>query len=161
MARWVHRGHQKHFKKHRLSEKGLLLWNFIEKVKTCACDLCRLYDVKCSCGLRHLPFQCAHNDNEILSSYANGDYDFYNVERIEEFIAFKGAYEIAALFDIIANDDVTPYKSENLVVLKYCFENYKDNGYITEFINRIFPPKEETIALQEHVEEETDRKSVV
>ena len=146
-------GHHKHFKKHRLSEKGFLLWNFIEKAKMCAWDLCGLYDVKCFCGQHHLPFQCVHNGNKILSSYANGDYDFDNVERIEEFIAFKGAYEIAALFDIIADNDVTPYKSENLAVLKYCFENYKDNGYITEFINRVLSPKEETIALQEHVEE--------
>ena len=143
-------GHHKHFKKHRLSEKGFLLWNFIEKAKMCAWDLCGLYDVKCFCGQHHLPFQCVHNSNKILSSYANGDYDFDNVERIEEFIAFKGAYEIAALFDIIADNDVTPYKSKNLAVLKYCFENYKDNGYITEFINRVLSPKDETIALQEH-----------
>ena len=76
-------GHHKHFKKHRLSEKGFLLWNFIEKAKICAWDLCGLYDVKYFCGQHHLPFQCVHNDNEILSSYANGDCDFDNVERIE------------------------------------------------------------------------------
>ena len=41
--------------------------------------------------------------------YANGRYDYYDVERIEEFVAFKGAYEIASL---IENYDATLYKSE-------------------------------------------------
>ena len=50
---------------------------------------------------KHLPFQCACNANETLSSYAKGNYDFYDVEQIEEFIAFKGAYEIASLLENI------------------------------------------------------------
>ena len=41
----------------------------------------------------HLPFSCKFNDNETLASYANGIYDYYDVEWIEEFVAFKGAYE--------------------------------------------------------------------
>ena len=32
-------------------------------------------------------------------SYAHGIYDYYDVERIEEFVAFKGAYEIESLFE--------------------------------------------------------------
>ena len=43
---------------------------------------------------RHLPFSCKFSDNETLASYANGIYDYYDVEQIEEFIAFMGAYEI-------------------------------------------------------------------
>ena len=31
-------------------------------------------------------------------SYAHGIYDYYDVERIEEFVAFKGAYEIEFFF---------------------------------------------------------------
>ena len=42
----------------------------------------------------HLPFSCKFNDNETLTSYANGIYDYYDVEWIEEFVAFKGACEI-------------------------------------------------------------------
>ena len=42
----------------------------------------------------HLPFSCEFNDQRTLASYANGIYYYYDVERIEEFIAFKGAYEI-------------------------------------------------------------------
>ena len=57
-----------------------------------------------------------HNDNEILSSYAKGNYDFYDVEQIEEFIAFKGAYEIASFIDNIDNK-CTPYKSKNFAIL--------------------------------------------
>ena len=45
---------------------------------------------------QHLPFQCDFNENEILSSYAKGFYDYFAVENIEEFVAFKGAYEIAS-----------------------------------------------------------------
>ena len=42
----------------------------------------------------HLPFSCEFNDNETLASYARGIYDYYDVERIEEFVVSKGAYEI-------------------------------------------------------------------
>ena len=42
----------------------------------------------------HLPFQCQFNHNETLASYAKGIYDYYDVEQIEEYVAFKGAYEI-------------------------------------------------------------------
>ena len=42
----------------------------------------------------HLPFSCKFNDNETLASCANGIYDYYDVEQIEEFVAFKAAYEI-------------------------------------------------------------------
>ena len=38
------------------------------------------------------------NDNETLASYANGIYDYYDVEQIEEFVAFMGAYEIESMF---------------------------------------------------------------
>ena len=47
----------------------------------------------------HLPFSCEFNDNETLASYANGSHDYYDVERIENFVAFKGAYEIESLFE--------------------------------------------------------------
>ena len=49
----------------------------------------------------HLTFQCACNTNQIISSYALGNYNFYDVEQIEEFIAWKGAFEIAYLLESI------------------------------------------------------------
>ena len=40
-------------------------------------------------------------------------------------------------------------------IFEYCFDNYKDcNGYIIKYLNRCSPPKEETNALQEPMEEE-------
>ena len=45
---------------------------------------------------KHLPYLCDFNDNEILSSYAKGVYS-YDIEQIEEFVAFKGAYEVSYL----------------------------------------------------------------
>jgi hypothetical protein len=51
----------------------------------------------------HLPFSCKFNDHEILASYANGVYDYYDVEQIEEFVAFKGAFEIESLFEKYEN----------------------------------------------------------
>ena len=66
-----------------------------------AWNLCQRYDYTCCSRMkaRHLPFSCKFNDNETLASYANGIYDYYDVERIEEFVAFKGAYEIESLFE--------------------------------------------------------------
>ena len=47
----------------------------------------------------HLPFSCKFNDNQTLASYTNGICDYYDVEWMEEFVAFKGAYEIVSLFE--------------------------------------------------------------
>ena len=43
----------------------------------------------------------------MLPSYVKGNYDFYDVEQIEEFIAWKGAFELASLLE---NIDDSPYK---------------------------------------------------
>ena len=65
--------------------------------------------------MRHkqLAFQCEYNDDETLASYAKGNYDFYDAEQIEEFFAYKGAYEITSLLKNI-DDALT-----NLRVLLY------------------------------------------
>ena len=99
---------------------------------------------------KHLPFQCDYNDNEILAAYAKGNYDFDNLEQIEEFVVFKGAYEIAGY---IQNDDA-PCKTENYAILGYCLEYYNDNPYITEFLEKTYS-REQLVTFQEPVEEET------
>ena len=100
----------------------------------------------------HLPFQCACNTNKIISSYALGNYDFYDVEQIEEFITWTGAVEIASLLE---KYDDAPYKSENFAILEFCCENYQnENGYIMRYLKTYHSPKEETNALQEPMEEE-------
>ena len=63
---------------------------------------------------KHLPYLCEFNNNEILSSYAKGVYSYYDIEQIEEFVAFKGAYEVASL---IEKYDITLYESEILTYL--------------------------------------------
>src|SRR3954463_6287475 len=100
---------------------------------------------------KHLAFQCEYNDDETLASYAKVNYDFYDAKKIEEFVAFKGAYEITSL---LKNIDDAPYKFESLDVLNYCFENYNANSYITDHLERISPPKEETNVLHDSMEEE-------
>ena len=91
----------------------------------------------CYMDLQHLPFQCGCNDNETLEAYAKGHYDFFDVEQIEESVTFKGAYEISSLLE---NIDDAPYKSKSLAILKYWFENYNANAYITRYIEGISPP---------------------
>ena len=159
---------KEYYKEYRLSQKGIHLWKIINQLNNYARDLCFKYDISyccdessCCLNFEHLPFQCACNANETLSSYAKGNYDFYDVEQIEEFVAWKGAYEISSLLE---NDDDAPYKSESFAILKYCMDNYKDdNAYITEYLKGLSPPEEETNAMLEPMEEEIaeDRKSVV
>ena len=86
--------------------------------------MCFKYDISyccneslCCLNFEHIPFQCACNDNEMLTSSAKGYYNYYDVERIEEFVAFKGAYEIASLLENINN---ARYQTENFTILKYC-----------------------------------------
>jgi hypothetical protein len=103
-------------------------------------------------GINTPPFQCEYNDNVTISSYIKENYDFYDVEQIEEFIAWKGAFELAYLLE---NTDDAPYKYEVYDILKFFFGNYKEeNGYILKYLNRCSPPMEETNALQDPLEEE-------
>ena len=71
----------------------------------------------------HLPFSWKFNDNKTLASYANGIYDYYDVEWIEEFVVFKGAYEIESLFEKSEDFDDSVYRPENYAILKYCYDN--------------------------------------
>lgn len=50
--------------------------------------------------------------------------------------------------------DDDPYKSKSVAILNYCFENYNANYYITDHLERISPPKEETNVFQDYMEEE-------
>ena len=104
----------------------------------------------------HLPFSCKFNDNETLASYANGIYDYYDVEWIEEFVAFKGAYEIESLFEKYEAFDDDVYRPENLAILKYCSDNYEYISYINALIEKVSAVQEETNILQESMEEEID-----
>ena len=97
-----------YYKEHRLSQKGKHLWEQIDKLYTIARNVCSTYNVtycfdkSCCCKrYKHLPFQCEYNDNDTISSYAKGIYDFYDAEQIEEFIAWKGDFELASLLENI------------------------------------------------------------
>ena len=91
-----------------------------------------------------------------MASYANGIYDYYDVEQIEEFIAFMGAYEIESLFKECENLDDVVYRPENFAILKYCYENYEFNSDIDAFIEKVSAVQEETNIFQESMEEEID-----
>src|SRR4051812_16514153 len=85
----------------------------IDKLNTIAREVCNTYNVTycfdkayCCRRYKHLPFQREYNDNVTISSYVMGNYDFYDVEQIEEFIAFKGAFELASL---LKNTDDSPF----------------------------------------------------
>ena len=125
-----------YFRDYRLTQKGKLLWDQIHMLHCYARELCLRYDYTCCSRMKapHLPFSCKFNDNETLASYANGIYDYYDVEQIEEFVAFMGAYEIESLFKECENFDDSVYRPENLAILKYCYENYEYNADIDAFI---------------------------
>ena len=104
--------------RHCLSQKGKLLQHQINAMQCYAWNLCEIYDFTCCSEnpKKHLPYQCEFIDNGILSSYAKGVYNYYDVQQIEEFVAFKGAFEIDSL---IEKYDATLYKSENFAIFKY------------------------------------------
>ena len=104
------------------------------------CEICDL--ICCSKNpKKQLPYLCEFNDNEILSSYAKGVYSYYDIKQIEEFFAFKGAYEVASL---IEKYNFTLNKFKNSVILKYCNENFAHNVCVQDFIERM------TVALEEN-----------
>ena len=83
-----------------------------------------------------LPFSCIFNDNQTLSSYDNGIYDYYDVEWIEEFIAFNGVYEIESLFEKYESFDDDVYRPDIFAILKYCYENYEYNADIDALLRK-------------------------
>ena len=99
---------REYFRDYRSTQKGKLLWDQFIMLRWYAWNLCLRYDITCCSRMKatHLPFSCKFNDNETLASYANGIYDYYDVEQIEEFVAFKGAYEIESLFEKYETFDV-------------------------------------------------------
>jgi hypothetical protein len=114
-----------YYEEHRLSHKGKHLWEQINKLYIIARNACSTYNVtycfdkSCCCrSYKHLPFQCEYNDNVTISSDVKGNYDFYDVEQIEEFIAWKGAFKLAYLLE---NTDDAPYKYEVYDILQFCF----------------------------------------
>jgi hypothetical protein len=149
---------QNYYEEHCLSQKGKHLWEQINRLYIIARNVCSTYNVtycfdrSCCCRrYKHLPFQCEYNDDVTISSYINGNYDFYDLEKIEQFIAWNGAFELAYLLE---NTNDAPYKYEDYDILKFCFDNYKEeNGYIIKYLNRC-STTEETNALKEPMEEE-------
>ena len=71
--------------RHRISEKGKLLMDQIHGLQYYAWNLCDIYDFTCCSEdpKEHLFFQCEFKDNGILSSYAKGVYNYYDIEQIE------------------------------------------------------------------------------
>src|SRR3954466_7576705 len=121
-----------YYKEHHLSQKGKHLWEQIDKLNTIAREVCSTYKVtyffhkSCCCRrYKHLPFQCEYNDNVTISSYVKGKYDFCVVEQIVEFIAFKGAFELASLLE---NTYHAPYEHEFYAILQFCFDNLKEEN---------------------------------
>src|ERR1041385_4314226 len=111
---------QEYYKEYRLSQKGIHLWRLIHQSYEYAKNLCSIYSISfcrdescCFMRHKHLAFQCEYNEDETLASYAKGNYDFYDAEQIEEFVAFKGAYKLLLFLKIL----MTPLT--NLRVLLY------------------------------------------
>ena len=90
-----------------------------------ALGITRTRDVTVTCcsenPKKHLPYQCEFSDNGIVSSYAKGVYNYYDVQQIEEFVAFKGAYEIASLIEkygaTLYKSDFFPYLNIAMIIM--------------------------------------------
>ena len=78
------------------------------------------------------------------------------MKRIQEFVAFKGAYEIESVFEKYEAFDDDVYRPENFAILKYCYENYEFNSDIDAFIEEVSAVQEEVNILQESMEEGID-----
>src|SRR3954447_20022709 len=119
---------QEYYKEYRFSQKGIHLWRLIHQSYEYAKNVCSIYNISfcrdescCFMRHKHLAFQCDYNEDETLASYAKGNYDFYDAERIEEFVAFKGAYELLLFLKILMMP-LTNLRA--LLYFQYCLENY-------------------------------------
>ena len=106
--------------RHRISEKGKLLLDQTHRLQCYAWNLCEIYDFTCCSEdpKKHLPYQCEFSDNGIVSSYAKGVYNYYDIQKIEEFVAFKGAYEIASLIEkYVTNLKILPCLNIVMIIM--------------------------------------------
>ena len=80
-----------HFVRHRLSEKGKLLWDQINRLLCYAWNLCEIYDFTCCFKnpKKHLPYLCEFNDNEILSYYGKGVYSYYDMKKLKNLLLLR------------------------------------------------------------------------
>ena len=140
---------REYFRDYCLTQKGKLLWDQIHMLHWYAWNLCQRYDYTCCSRMKapHLPFSCKFNDNKTLASYANGIYDYYDVEQIEEFVAFMGAYEIESMSKEFENLYDAVYRPKFFAILRYCYENYEYNSDIDAFIEKVSAVQEETNIL--------------
>ena len=97
----------------------------------------------------HLPFSCKFNDNETLASYSNGMYDYYDVERIEEFIAFKGAYEIESFLKSLKILIIQFVDLKILLSLNIAMRIMNIMPILMHFIEKASAVQEETNILQD------------
>ena len=104
----------------------------------------------------HLPFSCKFNDNETLASYANGIYDYYDVEQIEEFVAFMGAYEIESFLKSLKILMIRFIDLKILLYLNIVMRIMNTITILMHLLRKMFPAQEETNILLESMEEEID-----
>ena len=82
---------REYFRDYRSTQKGKLLWDQIHILKWYAWQLCVSYDYTCCSRMKapHLPFSCKFNVNKTLASYANGIYDYYDVEQMRNLLLLR------------------------------------------------------------------------
>jgi hypothetical protein len=107
----------------------MYLWKLLNQLEEYARNLCYIFgksfcfnESDCHRKSKHFPFQCACNENETLASYVKGYYNAYEVERMEEFIVFKGALEISSYLehkiDALINLKVLLYLNIVLITIR-------------------------------------------
>jgi hypothetical protein len=113
--------------KYRLSDKGTHLWELLNQLEKYAKNLCLIFgksfcndESGCHVRFKHFPFQCACNDNEALASYIKGYCNAYEVERMEEFIAYKVSLTIMS--SLLFSIPCTPCHPHHILGLGYLDE---------------------------------------
>ena len=79
-------------KKHRESQKGQILENFMKKLNSIADELLEYYNTTCCLKQDdHFGFQCRFHEEYVIASYNRGDYAHLGMEQVEQFVTFNGS----------------------------------------------------------------------
>ena len=121
-----------------------------------ASKLFDLYDRTCCSRQtnKHFCFQCDNSVEPIIASFRQGGI-FYDIEQIEEFIAYVAALEIdSILHEKFETCQVAHEIKGNIsVILNLCLESFNDNAYIFDYNERNLAALESTNVLQEEYDE--------
>ena len=100
---------------------------------------------------KHFEFQCSFHEECVIASYHTGDYAYFGMEQVKEFVTFKASFELQTFIHENKSCPIAnKFEREIDFILEYCIDKFSQNIYVVEYNEAL---QESSIALQEEHDE--------